>query len=59
MKAHNFLSHLQFFKMDKIVADKISNLMLAGAFLGKVTTDIDFTDEAIVEFNVPVVKILF
>ena len=45
--------------MDKIVADKIPNLMLAGIFLGKVTADIDFTDEAIVEFNVPVVKILF
>ena len=33
--------------------------MLPETFLGKVTADIGFADEAIVEFNVPVVKLLF
>ena len=33
--------------------------MLPGAFLGKVTPDIDFTDETAVQCDVPVGKILF
>ena len=33
--------------------------MLLGAFLNKMTFAIDFTDEAVVQYDVPVVKILF
>ena len=32
--------------------------MLPEAFPGKVTPDIDFTDEAVIQCDVPVVKIL-
>ena len=32
--------------------------MLPGAFLDKVTPDIDFTSEVVVQCDVPVVKIL-
>ena len=32
--------------------------MLPGVFPDKVTSDIDFTDEAVVQCDVPVVKIL-
>ena len=37
---------------------KYGHLMLPGAFPGKVTPDIDFIDEAVVQCYVPVVKIL-
>ena len=37
---------------------KYGHLMLPGAFPDEVTLDIDFTDEAVVQFDVPVVKIL-
>ena len=33
--------------------------MLPGAILDKVTADIYFIDEAVVQFDVPVVKIFF
>ena len=33
--------------------------MLPGLFLDKETPDIDFTDEAVVQCDVPVVKVLF
>ena len=32
--------------------------MLPGAFPDKITPDIDFTDEALVQSDVPVIKIL-
>ena len=37
---------------------KYEHLMLPGAFPDKVTPDTDFTDEAVVHCDVPVVKIL-
>ena len=54
----NFLSHLQFFKVGKIMVSKYGHLMPLGAFTDKITPDTDFTDEAVVECDVPVVKIL-
>ena len=56
--AHNFLIHLQFFKVGQIMVSKYGHLMLPGVFPDKVTTDIDFTDEAIVQSDVLVVKVL-
>ena len=54
----------QFFQFDislqqasKLVS-KYGDLMLPGAFLDKVTPDIDFTSEVVVQCDVPVVKIL-
>ena len=38
---------------------KYGHLMLTGAFLDKKIPDIDFTDEAVVQCDVPVVKIIF
>ena len=32
--------------------------MLPGAFPDKITPDLDFTDEAVVQYDVPVAKIL-
>ena len=59
LPAHNFLSHLQFFKVSEIMVSKYGHLLLpSGAFPDKVTIDIDFTDEAVVQCDVPVVKIL-
>ena len=49
LPAHNFLSHLQFFKVGEIMVSKYGRLMLPGAFPDKVTTDIDFTVEAILQ----------
>ena len=37
---------------------KYGHLMLTGAFPDKVTPYIDFKDEAVVQYYVPVVKIL-
>ena len=37
---------------------KYGHLMLPGAFSDKATIDIDFTDEAVVQCDIPVVKIL-
>ena len=34
---------------------KYGYLMLPGACLDKVTADIDFTDEAVVQYDVPIV----
>ena len=56
--AHNVLSHLQFFKVSEIMVLKYGDLMLPGAFPDKVTADIDDTDEAVVQCDVTVVKIL-
>ena len=40
------------------MVSKYEHLMLPGAFPDKITLVIDFIDEAVVQFNVPVVKIL-
>ena len=48
---------LQFFELDKLLAVKYGHLMLPGAFLDKVTPDIGFTDEAVVQYDVPAKKI--
>ena len=53
-----YLSHLQFFKMGEIMVSKYGNLMLPGRMADQVTSDINFTDEAIVQCDVTVVKIL-
>ena len=44
--------------MGKIMASKYGHLIPPGAFPDKVTPDIDFTDEAVVQCDVPVVKML-
>ena len=56
--AHNFFSHFQFFKVIEIIVWKYGHLMLPEAFPDKVTPDIDFTDEAVVQCDVIVKKIL-
>ena len=38
---------------------KYGHLMLPGAFSENFTSDIDFTDEAVVQCDVPVVKIFY
>ena len=38
------------------MVSKYGQFMLPGAFPEKVTPDIDFTDEAVVQYDVPVVK---
>ena len=40
------------------LVSKYGDLMLPGAFPDKVTPDIDFTSEVVVQCDVPVVKIL-
>ena len=44
--------------MENNITGKIWAFDALGVFLDKVIPDIDFTDEAIVQFNVSVVKIL-
>ena len=44
--------------MGKIMLSKYGNLMLPRVFSDKVIPDIDFTDEAVVQCDVPVIKIL-
>ena len=58
LSAHNFLSHLQFFKVGEIMVSKCVHLLLLGEFTDKVTPDIDSSDEAVVQCDVPVVEIL-
>ena len=53
-----YLSHLQFFKMGEIMVSKYGNLKLPGRIADQVISDINFTDEAIVPYDVTVVKIL-
>ena len=43
--------------MYKIMVSKYEHLRLPGAFPDKVTPDIDFIDEAVVECDAPVDKI--
>ena len=52
------MRHLQFFKVGEIMVSKYGRLMLRGTFSDKVTPDIGFTDEAVVQCDVPVVKVL-
>ena len=40
------------------MVSKYGHLMLPRAFSDRVTTDIDFKDEAVVQCDVPIVKIL-
>ena len=47
-----------FSKWAKKWQTKYGDLMLPGTFLDKMTRDINFTDEAVVQCDVPVVKIL-
>ena len=58
LPVQNFLSHLHFFKVGKIMLSKYGYLMLPGAFPDKATSDIDFIDESVVQCYVPLVKIL-
>ena len=47
------------FKEDQIKAwAKYGHLKLPGAFYDNVTPDIDFTDDAVIQCDVPVVQIL-
>ena len=56
---YNFSSHLQFFKVGEVMVSKYGHLMIpSGASPDKVSPGIDFTDEAVVQCDVPVVKIL-
>ena len=55
---HNFLNHLQFFQVSEIMVSKYGHLIIPRAFPDKATSDIDFTDEVVVQCHVPVVKIL-
>ena len=50
------LIHLQFFKVGEIM---VSNYECPGAFPDKVTPDIDSTDEAVFQYDVLDIKILF
>ena len=52
------MSDLQFFKVGYIMEPKHGHLMLPGVVPDKVITDIDFTDEAVVQRDVTVVKLL-
>ena len=56
LEAHNFLSYLQFFKIGKIICAKCRHLTLPVIFSDKVIPDIDFTDEAVLQCDMPVVK---
>ena len=47
------------FKVGKIMVVKHRHLVLPGTFPDNVTPNIDFADEAIIQCDVPVVKILF
>ena len=59
LPARNSLSHLQLFKMGKLMLSKYGYLMLpSGTLPNNVTLGIDFTDEAVVQCDVPVVKML-
>ena len=54
----SFESHFHFFKVDEIMS-KNGHLMLPEAFPDKITPDIDFIHEAVVQCcDIPVVKIL-
>ena len=46
------------FKVGVIMFLKYSHMMLPGLFTNRITTDIDFIDEAVVECDVLLVKIL-
>ena len=60
LPARNSLSHLQLLKVGEKMLSKYRHLMLpSGTFAGKVNhLGINFTDEAIVQCGVAVVKIL-
>ena len=47
-----------FFEVGEIIVLKYGHLMLPGTFPDKFTPEIDFTNETVVQCDVPVVKIL-
>ena len=47
-----------FFKVGEIMVWKYGDLLLPGIFPGRTTPAIDFTDEAVVQCDIPVAKIL-
>ena len=49
------MSHFQFFEKGEIMVRTIWQLMLPGTFRDKVSTNIDFSDSTIVQYDVPVV----
>ena len=56
--SRSFESHFHFFKVDEIMS-KYGHLMLPEAFPDKITPDIDFIDEAVVQCcDISVLKIL-
>ena len=58
LPAHNFVSQLQFFKMDTILVSKYGHLILPSeACPDEITPDIDFTSETVVQCDVPVINI--
>ena len=58
MSTNRLLIHLQIFKEGEIMALKYGHLMLPGVYPDKVTTDIDFIDEPVVQCDFTVVAIL-
>ena len=51
------MSHLQCFKVSETIASNYGDLMLPETFPDKVIPRIDFTDEAVVQFDISIVKI--
>ena len=59
LPARNSLSHLQLLKVGEKMLSKYGHLMLpSGTSIDKVNLGINFTDEAVVQCGVAVVKIL-
>ena len=50
---------INFHGLKTLYLPKYGHLMLPGEFLHKITPVTDFTDEAVVQCDIPVVKILF
>ena len=53
-KNHQFFP---FFKVGEIMVRKYGHLILPGVFPDKITLVIDFTDEAVVQYDFQVIKI--
>ena len=50
------LNLFKFFKVGEIIMSKYEHLMIPRVFSDNVMPDIDFTDEAVIQRNVPVVE---
>ena len=57
LSVYNFLSHLPFFKVGKIMAGEIWKFDAAGAFTDKISLDIDFADKTVVQCGVTAVTV--